>query len=1143
MDSSFGIANIGAGLGGIRGLPTPEQLRAMLAKAEVAAFFRADQGIPDDLLRTAWHLHQVGTVRPQLQMYSEERQVNANAVSAHIFDLALQSSIHELGERLVTTFAAQISSIRGDKTPNASALGRRLPTAVALLATQPGQTSLELGCAFLTLDRRRTADLLRVLGGQEVELAKSIVDIGNTGLASAVGVIDGIRRLQRYLTFGEADELAEARSAFVVAANNQASRRDLDSRWVAAHLIDLCDDFETSSVWAILPKGTPPAVGRSMTLGDPAIITLWPPQIQLLTDPIQSPLQPDVRRSVLTFPTSAGKTLLAQLLIAHHLSVVGSDVCFVAPSHSLCREVRDGLDRRLWAIRRTIVTEGPLGDHLNSDGHVVVMTPEKLAARLRADEPTLLAQFGLFVFDEAHLVADESRGWNFETTLSRLHSLTVDTDHRIILLSAALGGTASVQSWLETGAPTIASSSSWRGPRRLHATYATRELSSTARLVEPTRKQRKPRQVTDLYGYLSLYVDHDNEIARRKTYVGQVERTDPNRRAVKQPNRAAKLLPVVRLAAQSGAVLTVHGTKKWAEDLAAEVAANRPDCPKTLQLVKLAEQRLGPSHGLVKVLRCGVAYHHAGLPADVQAEIEDAVREGVIDIICATSTLTEGVNLPVRTVIICERGVYDGDKFIPVITSAGLMNAAGRAGRAGRETEGWVIVNEQYGASAARDALHDLDRFHDINSTLNSDKALVALAKYEEIILETGRLALQNVPVEVDGFLSYCWYLAEVAGVVSATDRVALVSDGIHHTLAWHQLPESIRNKWELLGQTLCSFYENTDEVRRRRWAHSGARLSANLTLEAVAIGATEEVRTLSPAELADPVLLLVTILSGGRLEALLELVNHRDFRFKLKRYGSIELAEIDVLALVLAWVGGIPLADLAETYLPMIDPNDEPLRFEQLSNFIGRICEHHLPFSLGTLIDWIGAQVGFDLNALLPSHVYYGVPHAHGIELLKRGVRSRRLAVAVGDFAENQGVSVENLRSWIAGLGPTSWRREFEASPVEVADLFQYVHDPDAAISASLLDGEIIEIQVDAGKDPHPSQAELYLLSEPSDQERPTPLLLVTLISQCVARIRATEYRHLLVLCNAGFQLSATPIAWNEDGFVTRVAISAILE
>jgi hypothetical protein len=254
-------------------------------------------------------------------------------------------------------------------------------------------------------------------------------------------------------------------------------------------------------------------------------------------------------------------------------------------------------------------------------------------------------------------------------------------------------------------------------------------------------------------------------------------------------------------------------------------------------------------------------------------------------------------------------------------------------------------------------------------------------------------------------------------------------------------------------------------------------------------------------------------------------------------------LAEIDVLALVLAWVDGIPLADLAETYLPMIDPNDEPLRFEQLSNFIGRICEHHLPFSLGTLIDWIGDQVGFDLNALLPSHVYYGVPHAHGIELLKRGVRSRRLAVAVGNFAENQGVSVENLRSWIAGLGPTSWRREFEASPVEVADLFQYVHDPDAAISASLLDGEIIEIQVDAGKDPHPSQAELYLLSEPSDQERPTPLLLVTSTGQCVARIRATEYRHLLVLCNAGFQLSATPIAWNEDSFVTRVAIRAILE
>lgn len=262
MDRALNVGLLGTALGGVGGLPTPAELRTMLADAEVAAFFRSGDQLPDDLIRTAWHLHQVGTVRPQLQLYTSERQVQANAVAAHIFDLGLQSSIVDPGERLVTAFAAQISSIRGDRTPNATALGRRLPRPTARVATDPGRASLELGCAFLSLDRPATLDLLRRLVSELAVLTFGTDGLDTTGLASAAGVIEGIRLLQRYLTDGDAGQLAEARDVFTAAANNPASHRDLDSRWVAAHLTDLCDDFGTSSVWALLPDGTPPAVGR-----------------------------------------------------------------------------------------------------------------------------------------------------------------------------------------------------------------------------------------------------------------------------------------------------------------------------------------------------------------------------------------------------------------------------------------------------------------------------------------------------------------------------------------------------------------------------------------------------------------------------------------------------------------------------------------------------------------------------------------------------------------------------------------------------------------------------------------------------------------------------------------------------------------
>lgn len=403
MERALDPALLAGALGDLESLPSPEELRRLLAFAEVNAFFAGESAIERQLMDTAWTLHQVGTVRPALQIYGIDRQIQANSVAAHIFDLALQRGL-QAGDALVTTFAAQVSSIRGDRTPNASAIGARLPRSTSSVVIDPGRAALEVGCAFLSLGRADTVELLRRL---EAELrtvdAGASVDFAGTHLAAAVAVVRGCRLLLRYLTFGDAQNLEAARSRFLAGANDPASRRDLDSRWVCSHLLDLTDDLGGSSVWAIVPPDTPRPVAMTMTLGEPPVLALWPPQISLLSDSEHSPLRTDVRRAVLTFPTSAGKTLLTQLVIAHHLTTVNTPVCVVAPSHSLCREIRQGLDRRLWVLRKFIAEDGPIGDPNLARAPVVVMTPERLAARLRTSSTELLDQFGLFVLDEAHL--------------------------------------------------------------------------------------------------------------------------------------------------------------------------------------------------------------------------------------------------------------------------------------------------------------------------------------------------------------------------------------------------------------------------------------------------------------------------------------------------------------------------------------------------------------------------------------------------------------------------------------------------------------------------------------------------------------------------------------------------------------------
>ena len=125
------------------------------------------------------------------------------------------------------------------------------------------------------------------------------------------------------------------------------------------------------------------------------------------------------------------------------------------------------------------------------------------------------------------------------------------------------------------------------------------------------------------------------------------------------------------------------------------------DDPECAALAALASTRLGAAHPLVGVLRRGVGFHHAALPGDIQAELEDGIRKGPLRYLVATTTLIEGINFPVRSVLIGDRGYRSGDGFVTTLDAPKLLNAVGRAGRAGRETEGWVVAVAQRAVLAA----------------------------------------------------------------------------------------------------------------------------------------------------------------------------------------------------------------------------------------------------------------------------------------------------------------------------------------------------------------------------------------------------------------------------------------------------------
>ncbi|QRV02595.1 DUF3516 domain-containing protein [Arcanobacterium phocisimile] len=107
----------------------------------------------------------------------------------------------------------------------------------------------------------------------------------------------------------------------------------------------------------------------------------------------------------------------------------------------------------------------------------------------------------------------------------------------------------------------------------------------------------------------------------------------------------------------------------------------------------LATFTFSPGFGKVlsKLLRAGIGVHHAGLLPRYRRLVERLAQAGLLNVICGTDTLGVGINVPIRTVLMTSLTKFDGTKQRH-ITAREFHQIAGRAGRAGYDTVGYVVV-------------------------------------------------------------------------------------------------------------------------------------------------------------------------------------------------------------------------------------------------------------------------------------------------------------------------------------------------------------------------------------------------------------------------------------------------------------------
>jgi ATP-dependent RNA helicase HelY len=388
----------------------------------------------------------------------------------------------------------------------------------------------------------------------------------------------------------------------------------------------------------------------------------------------------DRGRSVLVAaPTGAGKTVVAEHAIRRALARERK-IFYTTPLKALSNQKFRDLGAQFGMDRTGLLT----GDTVvRPEAQIVVMTTEVLRALVYERAP-LLEGLEAVVLDEFHYLQDPDRGPVWEEVV-----MHCPHDVALVCLSATLADLPVLHRWLEdTHGPTELVVEQQR-PVTLQFLYAIGNLQRTPPLVLPMFLDGATNPTAELRD------------GTRRVERGEGKRVRDRERPV-TPERD-DLLTYLRDGSMLPAIWFVLSRAGCDQAVAACVEAGvrlttETETTRIRRLVTDATERLSTNDanaldasGWQLALSCGIAAHHGGL-APIQREIvELAAAEGLVKVVFATETLALGVNLPARSVVI-DRVSRSGASGGEVVTGAEFAQLAGRAGRRGLDSVGYVVV-------------------------------------------------------------------------------------------------------------------------------------------------------------------------------------------------------------------------------------------------------------------------------------------------------------------------------------------------------------------------------------------------------------------------------------------------------------------
>ena len=426
--------------------------------------------------------------------------------------------------------------------------------------------------------------------------------------------------------------------------------------------------------------------------------------------------------AVISFPTGAGKSTLSELKIGSTLATKKS-IIFLAPTNSLINQVIRDLKIAFPKnkIRRSISNTGEYSHvDLPSDikkSDISVMTPEKCLTQLRQN-PEAFVNVGLLIFDECHLIHCSSgkKSRNIDSMLGLLYFMEVCPESDILLISAMIDNVEDLSIWLQSqfNKTTLPLKIEWKPTRQVRGcvVYNKNDINDILIKTKLTSQSSKPKPVDrdkDLliqpYAHFSLQQQWSKISSKKKYSVTNISSSKVSlaltNNSLSLTSNKVKVATSIAINFASKGIKTLLFLQNplWAKSVATESGK----CAELIAIEYTDEERnwieqaaleIGSRDYLHLPINKKTAYHFGDM-LEFERNIAESCfsRTNGLFLLAATNTLAQGLNLPAEAVIIVGNDRYDGERNKNLVLDAHeLLNAAGRAGRAGFVSQGIVLV-------------------------------------------------------------------------------------------------------------------------------------------------------------------------------------------------------------------------------------------------------------------------------------------------------------------------------------------------------------------------------------------------------------------------------------------------------------------